>query len=233
MVPVTRYAKSGEVSIAYQVIGEGPPDLVLVPGFVSHVEAAWQWPYLARFLNRLGSIARLITFDKRGTGLSDPMTRPPSLDERMDDIRAVMDATGCERAPLLGVSEGGALSIKFASEHPERVAALVLYGSYAKKAQQRGLSLGREPGAAPAVPAQLRQRLGDGAMVGHREPRPRGRPGDPRGLGTLPAGIGESRDGEGPPGAEREARCPRPALDDRCPDARDPPQRRSVGGTRA
>jgi pimeloyl-ACP methyl ester carboxylesterase/DNA-binding CsgD family transcriptional regulator len=145
MVPVTRYAKSGEVSIAYQIIGEGPPDLVLVPGFVSHVEAAWQWPYLARFLNRLGSIARLITFDKRGTGLSDPMTRPPSLEERMDDIRAVMDATGCERAPLLGVSEGGALSIKFASEHPERVASLVLYGSYAKKLSSEDYPWGVSP----------------------------------------------------------------------------------------
>jgi pimeloyl-ACP methyl ester carboxylesterase len=131
--PVTRYAKSGDVSVAYQVVGEGPPDVVLIPGFVSNVEAAWEWPYLARFLHRLASVARLIVFDKRGTGLSDPMTRPPTLDERMDDIRAVMDATGCDRAPLLGVSEGGALSILFASEHPERVEKLVLYGSYAKK----------------------------------------------------------------------------------------------------
>src|SRR5438128_648576 len=131
--PVTRYAKSGDVSVAYQVVGEGPPDLVLVPGFVSHVEAAWEWPYLARFLHRLASAARLIVFDKRGTGLSDPMKRPPTLEERMDDIRAVMDAAGCSRAPLLGVSEGGALSILFASMHPDRVDSLVLYGSFAKK----------------------------------------------------------------------------------------------------
>lgn len=130
--PTTSYAKSGEVSIAYQMVGEGP-DLVLVPGFVSNVEAAWGWPNLARFLHRLASVSRLIVFDKRGTGLSDPMTRAPTLEERMDDIRAVMDATGVERAPLLGVSEGGALSIGFASEHPDRVEALVLYGSYAKK----------------------------------------------------------------------------------------------------
>jgi pimeloyl-ACP methyl ester carboxylesterase len=123
--PATRYAKSGDVSVAYQVVGEGPPDLVLVPGFVSHVEAAWEWPYLARFLHRLASVARLIVFDKRGTGLSDPMTRPPTMEERMDDIRAVMDASGCERAPLLGVSEGGALSVLFASVHPERVTSLV------------------------------------------------------------------------------------------------------------
>jgi pimeloyl-ACP methyl ester carboxylesterase/DNA-binding CsgD family transcriptional regulator len=133
MPPVTRYAKSDEVSIAYQVIGEGPPDLVLIPGFVSHVEAAWEWPYLARFLHRLAATARLIVFDKRGTGLSDPMTRPPSFDERMDDIRAVMDAVGCQRAPLFGVSEGGALAILFASRYPERVTSLILYGAYAKK----------------------------------------------------------------------------------------------------
>jgi pimeloyl-ACP methyl ester carboxylesterase/DNA-binding CsgD family transcriptional regulator len=106
---------------------------VLVPGFVSHVEAAWEWPYLARFLHRLASFARLIVFDKRGTGLSDPMKRSPTLEERMDDIRAVMDAAGTERAPLLGVSEGGALSIAFASTYPDRAASLILYGSYAKK----------------------------------------------------------------------------------------------------
>jgi pimeloyl-ACP methyl ester carboxylesterase/DNA-binding CsgD family transcriptional regulator len=131
--PATKYAKSGDVSVAYQVVGDGPPDLVLVPGFVSHVEAAWEWPYLARFLHRLASVARLIVFDKRGTGLSDPMTRPPTMEERMDDIRAVMEATGCERATLLGISEGGALSVLFASVHPGRVSSLVLYGSYAKK----------------------------------------------------------------------------------------------------
>jgi pimeloyl-ACP methyl ester carboxylesterase len=94
------------VHIAHQVLGSGPPDLVLVPGFVSHVEAAWDWPYLARFLHRLASFSRLILFDKRGTGLSDPMKRPPTLTERVDDIRAVMDAVGVERAHLFGVSEG-------------------------------------------------------------------------------------------------------------------------------
>jgi len=133
VVPATRYARSGDVNIAYQVVGEGPRDLVLVPGFVSHVEAAWEWPYLARFLNRLASFARLIVFDKRGTGLSDPMKRSPTLAERVDDIRAVMDATDTPSAPLFGVSEGGALSIAFASTHPDRAEALILYGSYPKK----------------------------------------------------------------------------------------------------
>ena len=95
--PSTRYAKSGPVSVAYQVVGDGPIDLVLVPGFVSHVEVAWEEPRLARFLTRLASFARLIVFDKRGTGMSDPVANPPSMDERMDDIGAVMDAVGSDR----------------------------------------------------------------------------------------------------------------------------------------
>ncbi len=131
--PATRYARSGQVHVAHQVLGSGPPDLVLVPGFVSHVEAAWDWPYLARFLHRLASFGRLVLFDKRGTGLSDPMKRPPTLDERVDDIRAVMDAVGMERAHLFGVSEGGALSIAFAAHYPHRVESLILYGSYPRK----------------------------------------------------------------------------------------------------
>jgi pimeloyl-ACP methyl ester carboxylesterase len=121
------------VHIAHQVLGSGPPDLVLVPGFVSHVEAAWDWPYLARFLYRLASFGQLVLFDKRGTGLSDPMKRPPTLDERVDDIRAVMDAVGVERAHMFGVSEGGALSIAFAAHYPHRVESLILYGSYPRK----------------------------------------------------------------------------------------------------
>ena len=131
--PATSYAKSGDVNIAYHVFGEGP-DLVLVPGFVSHLEVAWEWPYLARFLHRLSSFSRVIVFDKRGTGLSDPMKRPPTLEERLDDIRAVMDAVSVAKAPLFGISEGGSLSIAFAVEHPGRASALILYGSFAKKA---------------------------------------------------------------------------------------------------
>ena len=133
MGSATKYARSGQAHVAHQVLGLGPPDLVLVPGFVSHVEAAWDWPYLARFLYRLASFGRLILFDKRGTGLSDPMKRPPTLAERVDDIRAVMDAVGVERAHLFGVSEGGALSIAFAAQYPHRVESLILYGSYPRK----------------------------------------------------------------------------------------------------
>jgi len=133
--PVTRYAKSGEYSIAYQVVGDAPLDLVYVPGFVSHVESTWDDPDYARFLERLASFSRLILFDKRGTGLSDrvPVKLLPTLEERMDDVRAVMDAAGSERAALFGVSEGGPMSMLFATTYPERVSGLVLYGTYAKR----------------------------------------------------------------------------------------------------
>ena len=133
MPPRTRYAKSGSVNIAYQVVGEGPIDLVMVPGFVSHVEVSWERPKLAHLLTRLGSFARLIVFDKRGTGMSDPASSAPTMDERMDDIRAVMDAAGSERAALFGVSEGGSLSLLFALHHAERARALILYGSWARR----------------------------------------------------------------------------------------------------
>ena len=131
--PETRYAKSGPVSVAYQVVGSGAVDLVLVPGFVSHVEVAWEEPRLARLLTRLASFSRLIVFDKRGTGMSDPVAAPPSMDERMDDIGAVMDAVGSNRAALFGISEGGTLSLLFAEAHPDRAQALVLYGSWARR----------------------------------------------------------------------------------------------------
>jgi len=128
-----RYARSGEVNIAYQVTGEGPFDLVLVSGFVSHLDFDWQHPSSTQFLERLGSFARLIRFDKRGTGLSDRAVGLPDFETRMDDVRAVMDAVGSERAALVGYSEGGPLAILFAATYPERVRALSLYGSYAKR----------------------------------------------------------------------------------------------------
>ena len=129
----TRYAKSGAVNIAYQIVGDGPADLVLVPGFVSHLEAAWEQPRLAHLLNRLASFSRLIVFDKRGTGMSDPVPAPPSMDQRMDDLRAVMDAADSERAAVFGISEGGTLSLLFAHAYPERATALVLYASWARR----------------------------------------------------------------------------------------------------
>lgn len=129
----TRYAKSGDVHIAYQVLGSGPPDVVFVPGFVSNVEAYWQSPMRATFFHRLASFSRLILFDKRGTGLSDRTSQVFTLEQRMDDVRAVMDAAGLERAALFGISEGGPMSILFAATYPERTSALVIFGGYAKR----------------------------------------------------------------------------------------------------
>jgi pimeloyl-ACP methyl ester carboxylesterase len=128
-----RYARSGDVNVAYQVTGDGPFDLVLVPGFFSHLEVDWEHPDSARFLERLASFARLVRFDKRGTGLSDRTVGSPDLETRMDDVRAVMDAVGSREAALFGYSEGGPMSILFAASHPERTRALVLYGSYANR----------------------------------------------------------------------------------------------------
>ena len=129
MQPETRYARSGDVSTAYQVVGEGPFDLVFVPGFVSNVEYEWNDPHWAAFHRRLAEFSRLIIFDKRGTGLSDRVTDLPTLETRMDDVRAVMDAAGSERAALFGISEGGPMAVLFAATYPRRVFALVLYGT--------------------------------------------------------------------------------------------------------
>jgi pimeloyl-ACP methyl ester carboxylesterase len=128
-VPETRYARSGDVSIAYQVLGDGPFDLVWTPGALSHLDLAWDDAAKARFLRALAGFSRLITFDKRGTGLSDRVAQIPDLETRMDDIRAVMDAAGSEAAALCGVSEGGPMAVLFAATYPERVQALVNYGS--------------------------------------------------------------------------------------------------------
>ena len=133
--PETMYARSGDVNIAYQVIGDAPLDLVFVMGWVSHLEYFWREPSFARFLLRLASFARLILFDKRGTGLSDrvPINELPTLEQRMDDVRAVMDAVGSERAALCGVSEGGPMCSLFAATYPEKTLALVMIGTYAKR----------------------------------------------------------------------------------------------------
>lgn len=130
--PETRYAKSGEVRIAYQVVGAGQLDLVYVPGFVSNIDLVWDMPEWAYFFGRLAAFSRLILFDKRGTGLSDRVAGIATLEERMDDVRAVMDAARSERAALFGASEGGPMSLLFAATYPHRAKALVLYGSYAR-----------------------------------------------------------------------------------------------------
>jgi class 3 adenylate cyclase/pimeloyl-ACP methyl ester carboxylesterase len=132
MLPVTRYAKSRDVHVAYQVFGDGPINLVIAPPFVSNIENYWEEPDFSRWLLRLASYARIVMLDKRGTGMSDRVTELPGLDERMDDVRVVLDAAGMEQAALLGMSEGGPLTALFAATYPDRCRALVLYGSFAR-----------------------------------------------------------------------------------------------------
>lgn len=149
----TRYVRNGSVYIAYQVVGEGPLDLVFVPGWVSHVEQIWEEPNFAHFLAGLARFSRLILMDRRGTGLSDPVSELPTLEERMEDVRAVMDAAGSERAALVGVSEGGPMCTLFAATYPERTGALVLIGTYA--------SLRRDAQAPWAISDEAGQRFLD------------------------------------------------------------------------
>ena len=192
-VPETRYASSDGVNIAYQVVGAGPFDLVYVPGWVSNIEVMWEEPRLASFLERLASFSRLILFDKRGTGLSDPVPDDdlPTLERRMDDVRAVMDAAGSERAALLGHSEGGNMCILFAASFPERTSALVLVGCYAKRARSDDYPWAPDPAG-----ARSRHR-GDGADLGagrsHADARPvaRRRPGVPQLAAAVPPAVRE------------------------------------------
>jgi pimeloyl-ACP methyl ester carboxylesterase len=136
VLPETRYALSGDMNIAYQTMGDGPIDIVLVPGIVSHVEFLHEMPGYTAFLRRLSSFGRLVTFDKRGQGLSDRISGAPSLEQRMDDVRALMDAVGSQRAVLFGFSEGCPMSILFAATYPERVSHLVLDGGFARAADR-------------------------------------------------------------------------------------------------
>jgi class 3 adenylate cyclase len=143
--PETRYAQSGDLSIAYQVAGEGELDLVFVPGFISNADLSWEAPLFGEFFRRFASFARMITFDKRGTGLSERTLGFGSAEDRMDDIRAVMDAAECERAALVGISEGGPLTTLFAATYPERVSALVLWGTFARLQRAADYPLGIDP----------------------------------------------------------------------------------------
>jgi len=143
--PGVRYVRNGDVSIAYQTIGDGELDLVLVHGWVSSFQPGWEWPALARFYERLTGMGRLIMFDKRGVGLSDRVANVVSLEERMDDVRAVMDAVGSERALILGVSEGGPMAALFAATYPRRTAGLILMGGYARRLWAPDYTIGRRP----------------------------------------------------------------------------------------
>jgi class 3 adenylate cyclase len=164
-IPATHYAKSGSVHIAYQVLGDGPIDLVHVPPFISNLELQWRDPDQARYFRRLASFSRLIMFDKRGTGLSD-RTDIASLEERMDDVRAVMDAVGSERAAVFGSSEGGAMSLLFAATYPDRVTALILYGAYPRMSAAPDYP-GLLPEDRERVLDELGTRWGQGVLMGH------------------------------------------------------------------
>lgn len=162
--PETKYARSGDVHIAYQVTGEGSLDLVVAPTFVSHLEAEWdEFPQYRRFYERLGRYLRVIRFDKRGAGLSDRVgERAPTVDERMDDIRAVMDAAGSTRAALLGLSEGGRLAVLFCATFPERVASLLLFGANARSLTDADYEQGFDPELVPETIAGMEEVWGTG-----------------------------------------------------------------------
>lgn len=162
--PGTQYVKNGDAYIAYQVLGDGPIDLVLVPGFISHLEHQWESPGCVRLFERLAGFTRLIRFDKRGTGLSDRGTDAPTLEQRMDDVRAVMDAVGSERAVVYGNSEGGPMSALFAATYPERTRALALYGSFARIAWAPDYPFGRTPEEHAARTAAFEQAWGTGSL---------------------------------------------------------------------
>ena len=160
--PKTEYARSGDVHIAYQCLGDGPVNLVFVPGFVSHVEHFWEDPALARFLRRLATFSRLVFFDKRGTGLSDRVSEAavPTLEERMDDVRAVMDAVGFERAAIFAPSDAGSMAILFAATYPERTTALVLWGTFAAGAKEPAYPWGMTPAERDELADHWREQWG-------------------------------------------------------------------------
>ncbi len=196
-VPDTRYAKSGDVHVAYQVWGDGPLNLVFVPGWISHVELMWEEPATARFFERLGAFATVAFFDKRGTGLSDPVPvhELPTLEQRMDDARAVMDAAGMEKAALLGISEGGAMGVLFAATYPERTTALVLYGCWAHMVRTEDYPWGLPPATLESVLTEIEagwSRRGCPERAGSER---RLRCGLQRALGAISENVGERRSG--------------------------------------
>jgi pimeloyl-ACP methyl ester carboxylesterase len=167
LLPETRYAQSGDVHIAYQVVGDGTPDLVLVPEFWHSIEAQWEEPALASFLRRLSSLGRLIVFDQRGTGVSDPLPpdEAPSLEQWLDDISTVMGEAGSQQAVLVGMGGGGSLSMLFAATHPERTAGLVLVNSFPRLSQAGDYEWGRAPAVEEEVLHVMRTGWGRGVLL--------------------------------------------------------------------
>jgi class 3 adenylate cyclase len=169
--PETRYARSGEVHIAYQVIGDGPIDLIYVPTWISQVEHYWQEPRVERFFTRIASFSRLILFDRRGSGLSDPMPRAPTLEEQMDDVVAVLDAAGSERAAVFAQFEAGAMAALFAATHPERTSALMLYEAMARASWAPDYDWAMRPDERDEYVARSLETWGDGSRLRALAPR--------------------------------------------------------------
>ena len=165
MVPDTRYTKSGDVHIAYQVVGDGSRDLVYLPGIFAHIELQWEEPSYARFLRRLSSFSRLIALDMRGTGLSDRSAQLPLLEHQMDDVTSVLDAVGSDRAVLFGVSQSGPMAALYAATNPQRTQALILYGAYASSAARPGYPWGRSPAWIEKFHEALDSNWGEGAFL--------------------------------------------------------------------
>ena len=166
-LPTTRYARSGDAGIAYQVLGRGPQDVLMVPGFPSHVELAWEYPRLARFYRHLASVCRLIVMDKRGIGLSDrvPPSELPGIEQRADDVRAVLDDVGSDRVALVGASDGGPIAAFFAATHPARIDRLVLINTYARRIRSDEYPWGPTAEEWAALQAEMRDHWGQPLFV--------------------------------------------------------------------
>jgi class 3 adenylate cyclase len=162
VIPATRYARSGDVHIAYQVIGDAPVDLIVVPTWISHLEYLWEEPRVADFLERVASFARVILFDRRGSGLSDPIAGAPTLESQMDDVLAVMDAAGSRRAALFAQLEGGAMALLFAATHAERTSSLALFSSWARLTRAPDYDCGEDPQEREAMVDGLLSAWGSG-----------------------------------------------------------------------
>jgi pimeloyl-ACP methyl ester carboxylesterase len=174
--PETRYARSGDVNIAYQIVGDGPRDLVFVPGWVSNIELLWEEPTVATFLQRLASFSRLILFDKRGTGLSDRVKDMPGLETRMDDVRAVMDAAGSTRAALIGYSEGAPMCCLFAATYPQRTSALIVLEGFARRTWAPDHPFGPTAEQLQEMVSNIATNWGAGFQVEARAPSAAGNP---------------------------------------------------------
>jgi pimeloyl-ACP methyl ester carboxylesterase len=171
-LPATRYARSGDAGIAYQVLGEGPPDVLMVPGFPSHLELAWEYPRLASFYRQLASVCRLIVMDKRGIGLSDrvPPSQLPGIEQRTDDVRAVLDAVGSDRAALVGASDGGPIAAFFAATYPERTDRLALINTYARRIRSKDYPWAPTADSWAAFESDVRNHWGDPLFVENLAP---------------------------------------------------------------